>query len=214
VADARSALQSVRFACSTLGVATTGSSSRDWLLVQSCWPLAVPPLWVKRFHYAVGHFLGCVVFPQQTSLVTIKRPVESSLRVSPPWSITQSNLANRPQPINSSHGLWLPTAHQGSKVHLPRAYQPATFRLQGLATLLTACALRSRAGSVSHRRRSWDSPFGAFSSRKVSGILPPDEPTYRFACRCSRRGSVGPSQTGCGSWVSTLSRVPGVPAEV
>jgi len=41
---------------------------------------------------------------------------------------------------------------------------PATVRLQGLATLLTACALRSRAGFVSRRRRSWDSPFGAFSS--------------------------------------------------
>jgi hypothetical protein len=40
-------------------------------------------------------------------------------------------------------------------------------------TLLTVYALRSRAGFVSHRRRSWDSPFGAFSSRKVSGALPP-----------------------------------------
>jgi len=45
---------------------------------------------------------------------------------------------------------------------------PATFRLQGLATLLTAFSLRSLAGFVSHRQRSWDSPFGAFSSRKVS----------------------------------------------
>jgi hypothetical protein len=43
-------------------------------------------------------------------------------------------------------------------------YLPATVRLQGLVTLLTACALRSRAGSISRRRRSWDSPFGAFSS--------------------------------------------------
>jgi len=43
---------------------------------------------------------------------------------------------------------------------------PATFRLQGLATLLTAYSLRTRAGFVSHRQRSWDSPFGAFSSRE------------------------------------------------
>jgi hypothetical protein len=49
---------------------------------------------------------------------------------------------------------------------------PATFRLQGLATLLTASSLRLRAGFVSHRQRSWDSPFGAFPSRKVSGALP------------------------------------------
>jgi hypothetical protein len=46
---------------------------------------------------------------------------------------------------------------------------PAKFRPQGLATLSAAYSLRARAGSVSHRRRSWDSPFGAFSSRKVSG---------------------------------------------
>ena len=42
-----------------------------------------------------------------------------------------------------------------------------------MATLLTVYSLRSRAGFVSHRQRSWDSPFGAFSSRKVSGVLPP-----------------------------------------
>jgi hypothetical protein len=49
---------------------------------------------------------------------------------------------------------------------------PATFRLQGLATLLTVFSPQSRAGSVSHRQRSWDSPFGAFSFRKVSIPFP------------------------------------------
>jgi len=39
------------------------SSSRDWLLVQSSLLTDVPPLWVKRSHFAVGRFLGCVVFP-------------------------------------------------------------------------------------------------------------------------------------------------------
>jgi len=43
-----------------------------------------------------------------------------------------------------------------------RPSQPATFRLQGLATLLAACALESRAGFVSHRRRSWDSSLRRF----------------------------------------------------
>jgi hypothetical protein len=54
-----------------------------------------------------------------------------------------------------------------------RLYLPATFRLQGLITLLTACALRSLAGFVSHRQRSWDSPFGASSSGKVIQTFPP-----------------------------------------
>jgi hypothetical protein len=49
--------------------------------------------------------------------------------------------------------------------------RPATFRPQGLATLLAVYSLRSRAGSFSHRQRSWDSPFGAFPSRKVSRCI-------------------------------------------
>jgi hypothetical protein len=52
--------------------------------------------------------------------------------------------------------------------------QPATFRLQGLLTLLTAYSLRSRAGLISYQQRSWDSPFGVFPSRKVFGVLAPE----------------------------------------
>jgi hypothetical protein len=48
---------------------------------------------------------------------------------------------------------------------------PATFNLQGLATLLVAYSHRSPAGFVSHRQRSWDSPFEAFSSRKASTCI-------------------------------------------
>jgi hypothetical protein len=48
----------------------------------------------------------------------------------------------------------------------------ATFRLQGLATLLAVSSLRSRAGFVSHRQRSWDSPFGAFPPRRGSRTFP------------------------------------------
>jgi len=50
--------------------------------------------------------------------------------------------------------------------------RPATFRLQGLVTLVAVYSLRARAGSISHRRRSWDLPFGAFSSRKVPAAFP------------------------------------------
>jgi hypothetical protein len=66
---------------------------------------------------------------------------------------------------------------------------PATFRLQGLVTLLTAFSLRSLAGFVSHRQRSWDSPFGAFPSRKVSRRFRLEAPTYRFSRDCTRRRS-------------------------
>jgi hypothetical protein len=106
-------------------------------------------------------------------LVTVKRPDRAlSSSFASRQSMPRSNLARRPQPTDTSHGLSVPTAREGSKVHLTRARPPATFRLQGLVTLVTAYSLRSRAGFVSHRQRSWDSPFGAFSSRKVSGVLP------------------------------------------
>jgi len=49
---------------------------------------------------------------------------------------------------------------------------PASFRLQGLVALLAAFSLRFLAGSVSHRQRSWDSPFGGFPSRKVAEASP------------------------------------------
>jgi hypothetical protein len=88
-------------------------------------------------------------------------------------SVTQQHLPDPPQRIRPSHGLLLPKAHAGSKIHFTRVCPPATVRLQGLVTLLTAYSLRSLAGFVSHRQRSWDSPFGGFPSRKVSTAFPP-----------------------------------------
>jgi hypothetical protein len=92
---------------------------------------------------------------------------------------------------------------------------PATFRLQGLVTLLTVYSLQSRAGFVSTRQRSWDYPFGAFSSGKVPGRFHLDAPTYRFLpriCPLHRSGEAG--LAGRGSWASTLPGVPGGPAQV
>jgi hypothetical protein len=161
VASARGALQSVRFRCSTLGVATSGCplgiscssrvpdplKYRPYELGGSILPLAVSSaLWL----FLNGFRPGTVKHPDRT--------LSSSLASH--QSITQPNLAGRPQSTGSSHGLLFPTAHEGSKVHLPQARPPTTFRLQGLATLLAGSSLRSRAGFVSHRQRSWDSPFG------------------------------------------------------
>lgn len=79
---------------------------------------------------------------------------------------------------------------------------PATFRLQGLTTLLTVSSLRSRAGSISTRQRSWDSPFGAFSSQKVRRRSRPSAPTYRFADGCSH--------TAEAEWPAPQAAVPGL----
>jgi hypothetical protein len=119
-------------------------------------------------------------------------------------------LADRPQPASSSHGLSFPTAHPGSEVYLPRALpRPAKFRPQGLVTLSTAYSLRALAGLVSCRRRSWDSPFGAFSFRQVPAAFPqPVNPhaVLPVGFPIHRSGRAGP--TGRGSWAFTL---PGVP---
>jgi hypothetical protein len=80
---------------------------------------------------------------------------------------------------------------------------PATFRPQGLVTLSTVSSLRSLAGFVSHRRRSWDSPFGAFSFRKAAGAFPlrrthlPSPPAGVTTCRSRRPGSAGRGFWAC-----------------
>jgi len=94
---------------------------------------------------------------------------------------------------------------------------PAKFRLQGLGTLLTAYALRSRAGLLSSRQRSWD-----FSLRSIplpQGIAPFPTPmnlpavSPAVVSRCSNtevpRHRTGP--TGRSSQALTLARVPGEP---
>jgi hypothetical protein len=145
------------------------ASSRNPLLVQSPEPGEVSPLLVRRSHFAVGHSLGCVVFPHKAALDAFSNQCTLSSSFAFLQSIAQRNLARRPQPTSTSHGLCFPTALEGPEVHWPRALPtPATFRLQGLTTLLAAYSFRARAGFLSHRRRSWDSPFGAFASRKVS----------------------------------------------
>jgi len=61
---------------------------------------------------------------------------------------------------------------------------------------LTAYSLRTRAGFVSHRQRSWDLPFGAFSSRMVSRALPPRSPhlPFRLSVLPSRKRWAGPDR--------------------
>jgi len=88
--------------------------------------------------------------------------------------------------------------------------QSATFRPQGLVTLSTVSSLQARAGFVSHRQRSWDSPFEAFPSQEVRRRLRRSEPTYRFAdlCSCCKQ-QVG--RAGRGFWALTPLRVPGDP---
>jgi len=140
------------------------------LLVQSIRPAEVSPLLLLRSRCAVGALPRLYGVPSAGCCRRLFRlPATSSRRASPSSRVFPSVTYPTTAAIRSSHGLWLPTALGELEVHWPRASsRPATSRLQGLATLLTAYSLESRAGSVSHRRRSWDSPFGGFPSRRIS----------------------------------------------
>jgi hypothetical protein len=82
---------------------------------------------LRPSHFAVGLFLGCVVFRQRgsTGHCSVSSRILSSGFTSH-QSITQQYLVSQPQPTNSSLGLLVPTAHQESKVHLPRV-QPTRY---------------------------------------------------------------------------------------
>jgi hypothetical protein len=93
---------------------------------------------------------------------------------------------------------------------LPRAVPPpATVRPQGLATLSAVYALRAPAGFFSRRRRSWDSPFGAFSSRKVSAAFPRGRTHVPFASSVIPPPKRWAGPTSRGFWVSALPGIPG-----
>jgi hypothetical protein len=69
---------------------------------------------------------------------------------------------------------------------------PASFRLQGLATLWAVCSLHGRAGFLSRRQRSWDfHPSKLSLTTKCSGRSRPNGPTCCF--------SEGPATLG-GHW--------------
>jgi hypothetical protein len=157
-------------------------------------PAEVPPVLVRRSRHAVGHSLGCAVFPRRARGLQLSNHANLSSGFALRRSIVQRILAGRPQPPAPLMGF---RSLQRSRIRRSTARGlavPATFRPQGLVTLSAAYSLRARAGLVSYRRRSWDSPFGASSSRKVSARFRVEGPTYRFSCRCYRRRNDGPAR--------------------
>lgn len=133
------------------------------LLVQSIWPAEVQSSLLRWSRFAVGPCPGCAVFLERAAPATVKLPATSSRRASPSFRVLPSNTYPTAAAIRSSHGLCVPSAH--SRIRGPLLASPkrlATFRLQGLVTLLTAYSLESRAGSFSHRQHSWDSPLRRF----------------------------------------------------
>jgi hypothetical protein len=115
---------------------------------------------VSRSHFAVGHFRGPVVFPAIGHLGNVQVAQDiltSSFALL--QSLSRSQLAVAP----SGMGLSAPRSGFASLQHVQIAgvhqrgfASPASFRLQGLDALLTACSPRDRVSRVSGRQRSWD----------------------------------------------------------
>jgi hypothetical protein len=185
-----------------------GSPSGNRRLVQSSKPAFVSPSWVGRSRFTVGRSLGRAVFRRQARLVTVRWPVEPSLRASLSLSRGQRNLANQPQPVSRSHGLSFPTAHEVSEVHLmrvlPARYVPPSgfgYPLDGFLPL-TPRRLCFAPAALLGFHPSEPSPPERYPRRHQR-----DGPTYRFPCRSS--GTEAPAgPTGRGFWAFTLPRSP------
>jgi len=140
-------------------------------------------------------YLGCAVFLLRAAagdclgyrprpLVELRLPLEC-------YPATPTRPSQRSSPLMGSCSLQHLRNPRSTHRELS---QPATFRLQGLVTLLTVSSLGSRASFVSHRQRSWDSPFGGFLSREVSAVFRPGRTHIPLAQRYLRRRSVRPAR--------------------
>jgi hypothetical protein len=137
----------------------------------------VLPSLAWQSHFAVGHFPGLVVFRGVSRLGPFKNPAHPLVDFGPPAEYypvaASSRRPHRAAPGSSSPGLLLPSAHTGFGGPLSAGLPPpATFRLQGLVTLLAVCSPRSLTGLISSRQRPWDSSLRSISSREVASAFP------------------------------------------
>jgi hypothetical protein len=192
--SARCALQSIWFSRSVDRIATSDRPLIGLTSRSESPPRQSSAVSVEHSRYAVSHSLGSAVFPRRADRPCQTRSTaplfEFRLRLeSSPAKPSRRRRATQ-APLMGFHSLQHMRIRRST--HRER-YLPASFRPQGLLTLSAVSALRIPVGFISHRQRSWDSPFGAFPPRKVSDRFRPDAPTDRSALECSRRRSDWPA---------------------
>jgi hypothetical protein len=131
--------------------------------------------WFRKPAVPLARCTGCAGFLRLTDWAAVKPPSESSS--SSPFLQSVAQLDLRPPAAAGRHLSWTFVPFSTCRIRRStdrRHSKPATVRVQGLATLVAAFARQIRAGFVSRRQRSWDSPFGAFSFDAVIGAFPPD----------------------------------------
>jgi hypothetical protein len=140
----------------------------NWLLVQSLTAELVSPSWVRRSRCAVRRFVGCAVFPSSASPAAVRLPTDPLCEFHLPLEYCPA----KPSRPAAAGRLLSWTSRSLQHIRNRRStgrgrYLPATLRPQSLATLSAPYSRRIRAGFLSHRRRSWDSPFGAFPHARL-----------------------------------------------
>jgi hypothetical protein len=179
-------------------------------------PLRYRSYWFARSHFAVGPSLGRVVFPQLAAIGSLSSTnrgplVEFRLRLES-YPAIPSRSAAADQLLSWTSASLQHFQIRGSTCR--GVSTPAMVRLQGLVTLLTAYAPRTLASLVSCRQRSWDSPFGAFPSRKVSARFRVERTHMPFLLRVQPTPKRRAGSASRGSWALALARVPGEPPSV
>jgi len=135
---------------------------------ESCRRTGIAQYGLGESRYAVGRFLGCAVFPSSASPAAVRLPADPLVEFHLPVEYCP---AKPSRPAAAGRLLsWTSRSLQHTRNRRSTGRGlclPATLRPQGLATLSAPCSRRIRAGSVSHRRRSWDLPFGAFPHARL-----------------------------------------------
>jgi hypothetical protein len=161
--------------------------------VQRISPAEVSPVSVKRSRLVVGLTLDLAVFLQQAALATQEQPAHPLIEFGLPLESSPARPSRRPGPDGTSHGLLLPTAHEGSEVRFTRAFQarhlpPSGFGypLDGLLPPSPCRLCFNPTALMGFTLRSVPLPEG------IPGVAADDEPT----CCSSRRFTrcVTPSQ--------------------
>jgi hypothetical protein len=124
-------------------------------------------------------------------------------------SVAQRTLASLPQRAGSSHGLWFPSAHQGSEVYLPRGFQASLS--SALRVWLPSRRLTpSEPVSTLFRADSAPgiSPFGAFPLARCPRRFRSRRTHMPFLRPIPPSPKQQPVSVGRGSWALALARVP------
>jgi hypothetical protein len=134
-------------------------------------------------------------------------PITSSLRASPSSRVLPSNTYPAATTTESSHGLLLPTALEGSEVHSSRAsptrYVPPSgfgYPLDGLLPRIPRRFCFAPAALLGFTLRRFPLPQG------IPGVSTAEEPTYRFPCLLHPTPKRRTGQAGRGSWVRTFRK--------